>query len=104
MGLRFAKMERKLGEVDRARAIYQHVSQFCNPRIRENEEHFWNIWEKFEVYHGNEDTYADYMRTKRTVELRFSVAMPLLSSSKGSEATVLGEEGEETTAAAAKEE
>jgi pre-mRNA-splicing factor SYF1 len=26
MGLRFAKMERKLGEVDRARAIYQHVS------------------------------------------------------------------------------
>lgn len=38
MGLRFAKMERKLGEVDRARAIYQHLSQFCNPRQRENEE------------------------------------------------------------------
>ena len=79
MGLRFAKIERKLGEIDRARALYQHLSQFCNPRVRENEEQFWSIWEKFEVYHGNEDTYADYMRTKRTVELRFSVAMPIVA-------------------------
>jgi pre-mRNA-splicing factor SYF1 len=77
MALRFAKMERKLGEVDRARAIYQHASQFCNPRVRANEDAFWAIWEKFEIYHGNEDTYADYMRTKRTVELRYSVAMPV---------------------------
>ena len=38
MGLRFAKMERKLGELERARGIYQHLSQFCNPRMRENEE------------------------------------------------------------------
>ena len=80
MGLRFAKMERKLGEIERARAIYQHMSQFCNPRIRENEEQFWSIWEKFEVYHGNEDTYSDYMRAKRTVELRFSIAMPVMGN------------------------
>lgn len=80
MGLRFAKMERKLGEMQRARAIYQHLSQFCNPRIKQNEEQFWNIWEKFEVYHGNEDTYADYMRAKRTVELRYSVANPVITN------------------------
>lgn len=79
MGLRFAKMERKLGEIDRARAIYQHLSQYCNPRLKDNEEQFWNIWEKFEVYHGNEDTYSDYMRAKRTVELRYSVANPIVS-------------------------
>jgi pre-mRNA-splicing factor SYF1 len=79
MGLRFAKMERKMGEIERARAIYQHLSQFCNPRQREMEEQFWQIWEKFEVYHGNQDTYGDYMRTKRTVEIRYSVAVPITS-------------------------
>jgi pre-mRNA-splicing factor SYF1 len=31
MGLRFAKIERKLNEVDRARAIYIHLSQYCEP-------------------------------------------------------------------------
>jgi pre-mRNA-splicing factor SYF1 len=30
-GIRFAKLERKLGEIDRARAIYAHISQFTNP-------------------------------------------------------------------------
>jgi hypothetical protein len=45
-----------------------------------NEENFWGIWEKFEVYHGNQDTYADYMRAKRTVELRFSVVMPVVTT------------------------
>lgn len=35
MGLRFAKIERKMGEVERARAIYQHLSQFCNPKVTE---------------------------------------------------------------------
>jgi len=33
MCLRFAALERKLGEIDRARAIYKHASQFCDPRV-----------------------------------------------------------------------
>lgn len=33
MCLRFADMETKLGEVDRARAIYAHCSQMCDPRV-----------------------------------------------------------------------
>lgn len=32
--LRFADMECKLGEVDRARAIYTYCSQICDPRVR----------------------------------------------------------------------
>ena len=32
MCLRFAEMETKLGEVDRARAIFTHASQMCDPR------------------------------------------------------------------------
>lgn len=33
MCIRFAELERKLGEVDRARAIYAHCSQLCDPRV-----------------------------------------------------------------------
>ncbi len=33
MCLRYADMERKLGEIDRARAIYIHCSQICDPRV-----------------------------------------------------------------------
>ena len=33
MCIRFADLERKLGEIDRARAIYSHCSQMCDPRV-----------------------------------------------------------------------
>ena len=42
---RFAAMERKLGEIDRARAVYAHASQFCDPRIYPD---FWEEWNSFE--------------------------------------------------------
>ena len=32
--MRFADMERKLGEIDRARAVYTYASQFSDPRVR----------------------------------------------------------------------
>ena len=35
MCLRFAELERKLGEIDRARAVYAHTSQICDPRVSE---------------------------------------------------------------------
>jgi len=67
--VRYAKMETMLGEVDRARAIYVHASQFCDPR---REEDFWNSWRGFEVQHGNEDTFRDMLRNKRSVQAMFS--------------------------------
>lgn len=73
VGLRFAKLERKLGEIDRARNIYSHLSQFCNPNSEQPQSKiFWTIWEKFEVHHGDQDSYQDLHRTKRSVELRYS--------------------------------
>ena len=33
MCLKYAELERKLGEIDRARALYAHASQFCDPRV-----------------------------------------------------------------------
>lgn len=34
MCIRFADLERKLGEVDRARAVYAYAAQMCDPRVR----------------------------------------------------------------------
>ncbi|KAI0177771.1 hypothetical protein BJ166DRAFT_31068 [Pestalotiopsis sp. NC0098] len=65
MCLKFADMEKRLGEIDRARAIYGHASQFCDPRTNPA---FWTKWEQFEVQHGNEDTYREMLRIKRSVQ------------------------------------
>ena len=66
---RFAALERKLGEIDRARALYIHASQFANPAT---ETGFWEDWNAFEVRHGNEDTFREMLRIKRSVSAAFS--------------------------------
>lgn len=68
MCLKFAEMERRLGEIDRARAIYGHASQFADPR---RDPTFWEKWEKFEVAHGNEDTFKEMLRIKRSVQAQY---------------------------------
>ena len=79
MCLKFAEMERRLGEIDRARAIYGHASQFCDPRTSPE---FWKKWESFEVQHGNEDTYKEMLRIKRSVQAQYKyVSSPLLTIS-----------------------
>lgn len=67
--VKYAKMETMLGEVDRARGIYVHASQFCDPR---KEEEFWKVWRGFEVQHGNEDTFRDMLRIKRSVQATYA--------------------------------
>lgn len=62
-------METMLGEVDRARGIYTHASQFCDPR---KDEEFWQVWRGFEVQHGNEDTFRDMLRIKRSVQATYA--------------------------------
>jgi pre-mRNA-splicing factor SYF1 len=68
MCIRFADVERRLGEIDRARAILGHASQFCDPRT---EPKFWKDWESFEVKHGNEDTFKEMLRIKRSVQAQY---------------------------------
>ena len=67
--LEFADMERKLGEIDRARAILQHGSQFADPR---QDALYWQKWSEFEEAHGNEDTFRDMLRVQRSVETAYS--------------------------------
>jgi len=73
MCLKFAEMERRLGEIDRARAIYGHASQFADPRTDPG---FWQKWEGFEVQHGNEDTFKEMLRIKRSVQAQFKYVPP----------------------------
>lgn len=77
MCLKFAEMERRLGEVDRARAIYGHGSQFADPRTDTT---FWNTWDKFEVVHGNEDTYREMLRIQRSVSSQFNTDVNYIAS------------------------
>ncbi len=65
MSLRYAQLEKKLGEVDRARAIFVHASALCDPR---RDRGFWTEWKQFEVAHGNEDTFREMLRIQRWVK------------------------------------
>jgi len=77
MCLKFADMERRLGEIDRARAIYGHASQFCDPRTNPV---FWSKWEAFEVQHGNEDTFKEMLRIKRSVQAQYNTDVSFIAS------------------------
>ncbi|KAF2143687.1 uncharacterized protein K452DRAFT_247009 [Aplosporella prunicola CBS 121167] len=95
MCLKFAEMERRLGEIDRARAIYGHASQFCDPRTSPD---FWQKWESFEVQHGNEDTFKETLRIKRSVQSQYNtdvnyIASQALARSQAPNGEALDEQG-----------
>lgn len=69
MCMKYAELERNLGEIDRARAIYVFASQFADPR---SDPTFWKKWNDFEVQHGNEDTFREMLRIKRSVLASYS--------------------------------
>ncbi|KAK9729646.1 pre-mRNA-splicing factor syf1 [Basidiobolus ranarum] len=77
MCMRYAELEVKLGEIDRARALYAFGSQFCDPRIVPT---FWKIWENFEIKHGNEDTYKEMLRIKRSVQAQYNTEVNFISA------------------------
>jgi pre-mRNA-splicing factor SYF1 len=70
-------MERKLGEIDRARAIYVHCSQICDPKSNQK---FWQTWKEFEIAHGNEDTVREMLRIKRSVQATYNVQVNFMSA------------------------
>ena len=69
MCLDFAKMETGLQQIDRARAILAYGAQMADPRQMPE---FWKTWNDFEIAHGNEETFRDMLRIKRSVEAAFS--------------------------------
>lgn len=77
MCVRFAEMETKLGEIDRARAIYAHCSQMSDPRITAD---FWQTWKEFEIRHGNEDTMREMLRIKRSVQATYNTQVNMMAA------------------------
>ena len=47
--IKYAELERKLGEVDRSRAVWVYGSQFCDPAKMKD---YWAAWHSFEVRRG----------------------------------------------------
>lgn len=92
MCVRFSEMETKLGEIDRARAIYAYCSQMCDPRITAD---FWQAWKDFEIRHGNEDTMREMLRIKRSVQATFNTQVNMMAAqminSGGGDATAAGD-------------
>ncbi|KAL5716933.1 hypothetical protein ACHQM5_010035 [Ranunculus cassubicifolius] len=69
MCMKYAELEKSLGEIDRGRAIYVFSSQFADPR---SDTDFWSKWHEFEVQHGNEDTFREMLRIRRSVTASYS--------------------------------
>ena len=67
--LEYAKMETGLREVDRARTVLVYGAQMADPRISQT---YWKAWHEFEVSHGNEETFREMLRVKRSVQAAFS--------------------------------
>lgn len=69
--VRYARLEQNLGEIDRARAVFTHASQFCPPQ---RDTAFWEEWRAFEVKHGSVDTVREMFRVKRSTQAQYSTA------------------------------
>lgn len=67
--VQYSSLERRLGEIDRARAILIHGSAMADPQRQIS---FWKDWNDFEVKHGNEETFREMLRIKRSVAAAFS--------------------------------
>mmetsp|Transcript_13408 Transcript_13408/g.29677 ORF Transcript_13408/g.29677 Transcript_13408/m.29677 type:complete len:1117 (+) Transcript_13408:245-3595(+) len=69
MCLEFSEMETTLGEVERARAALTYGAQLADPRRYPE---YWAKWHDFEVQNGNEETFREMLRIKRSVQAAFS--------------------------------
>jgi len=67
--LEYAKMETGLREIDRARTVLVYGAQLADPR---RDPDYWSAWHDFEVSHGNEETFREMLRVKRSVQAAFS--------------------------------
>ena len=70
--LEYIELEKKLGEVDRARCLFEHSSQYIDPRKSAIADEFFETWTTFEQDHGNIATFAKMSGVRRTVNERYA--------------------------------
>lgn len=76
--LAHSSLEEKLNEIPRARALLMHMSQFCDPRAYENS--FWKKWQEFETRNGDESSFREMLRIKRSVANLFLQKQPFVKA------------------------
>jgi pre-mRNA-splicing factor SYF1 len=83
--LDYAETEKRLGEIDRARAIYQYGAQFADPKRYVE---YWQQWRDFESQHGSEETFTNLIKVQKSIALAFSgvsyLATDLLAATSAS--------------------
>eukprot|EP01053_Blabericola_migrator_P004377 Blabericola_migrator_1__4376@NODE_234_length_11037_cov_77_854421_g199_i0_p2_GENE_NODE_234_length_11037_cov_77_854421_g199_i0NODE_234_length_11037_cov_77_854421_g199_i0_p2_ORF_typecomplete_len796_score164_80Suf/PF05843_14/8_4e05Suf/PF05843_14/62Suf/PF05843_14/0_00023Suf/PF05843_14/6_2e13Suf/PF05843_14/4_7e07TPR_15/PF13429_6/3_6e02TPR_15/PF13429_6/1_5e02TPR_15/PF13429_6/2_7e02TPR_15/PF13429_6/0_047TPR_15/PF13429_6/38TPR_15/PF13429_6/9_2e05TPR_15/PF13429_6/34TPR_MalT/PF17874_1/6_2e03TPR_MalT/PF1787 len=90
MGMWYASVEASLIEVDRARAIYEHVAPFCDVK---RDADFWKEWRMFELTRGDEETFREMLRKRRAVASQFE-EMNALNFDSNELETLINEETE----------
>lgn len=75
--LKYAAMEEQLGEVGRARALYLHMAPQCDLRVFPV---FWERWGEFEARCGDEQTFREMLRVKRSVQSVFLERQPFIKA------------------------
>ncbi len=76
-------LEEKLNEIPRARALLMHMSQFCDPRAYEHS--FWQKWQEFETRNGDESSFREMLRVKRSVTNLFLQKQPFVKAAEPTE-------------------
>eukprot|EP00173_Palmaria_palmata_P002416 Plantae.Rhodophyta-Palmaria_palmata.ctg2552.p1 GENE.Plantae.Rhodophyta-Palmaria_palmata.ctg2552~~Plantae.Rhodophyta-Palmaria_palmata.ctg2552.p1 ORF type:complete len:483 (+),score=114.75 Plantae.Rhodophyta-Palmaria_palmata.ctg2552:141-1451(+) len=102
--LRYAKMEARLGEIDRARGVFAHGAEVADPRSGPQFAAYWTAWNTFELEHGSEDTFRDMLRVKRSVQMQNADVHLMTSVAAGAgtiEAAAAAESERKVAAAAA---
>ncbi|MEE4247758.1 MAG: hypothetical protein V2I33_20335, partial [Kangiellaceae bacterium] len=77
IGQVFINLERKLGETERARALYRYVANYTDPGTP-GVQTFWESWSEFELVYGTEGTYIEMKKVARLMESKFSVIPSIL--------------------------
>ena len=74
VGIEFANVEKRVGEIDRARGVFRYLGQFSEPNV--DEFGLWKSWEAFEIEFGNEDTYKELIRLRKFTQQKFDILPP----------------------------
>lgn len=68
LAIYFAQVEKSVGEIERARAVFQYASQFCDPGKLS---FFWDSWYQLELEHGTATSFKEMLRVKRSAIAQF---------------------------------
>jgi pre-mRNA-splicing factor SYF1 len=70
--LRYALLESRLLEFDRARAAFLHGTQFADPARFPS---FWDAYERLEIDHGTRESYEEMLSQRNLAAARFNTAV-----------------------------